>query len=522
MNEKDRANEAIEGDDGSERKTIAAKIADSFAELGPQLFHSREGISYATLRLKNRIETLPISSNGFKRFLRYLWFQKAGKPAAATTINDAVALIEAVAAFDGAERSVYVRVASETGKVWIDLANAAGEVVEVSVDGWYVRECPANIKFVRPAGTLPLPSPRQGGSFQTLRSVINVTDEDWPLVVGWMLGVFLPHGPFPILFLNGPQNSAKTTATKIIRSLTDPNEVFADTLKNDERVLAISAIHQHVLCFENISKINDRTSDFLCRISTGGGYRTRSLFTNQDEVLLSFTRPLLINGIGDLARRSDLLERAIIVHCPPIPTDSKRRERDVMQDLASMAPSVFGALLDGVSAALGAHDSIPVTNAVRMADFLAFVEAGEPALGFTKGTIRSAYVANQAQANVVALEESPVAAAIRSEAFPIEWEGTPAELLEYLFPGLTERERKNRGLPTSPVSISNALRRVEPNLTALGITVERERTSSERLIRIRKQVVTVVTPSPAETDHHDGYDDSFSDLASTYRFGGEL
>ena len=525
MSSRDQANQAIKDDDGAERKSVAAKIADSFSEHGPELFHGTDGTSYTTVEVNGRSETFRIASDDFKKYLRLIWFNNTGKPAPINALNEAVGLIEAIALFQGSEHEIWVRVASADSSVWVDLASAAGEVVKITSRGWTIGPCPRHIKFLRPPGTLPLPTPVPGGSFQDLRSVINVTNDDWPLIAGWMLGAFLPGGPFPILFLNGPQNSAKTTATRIIRSLIDPNEVFADTLKSDERVLAISASHQHILCFENISSISDRISDFLCRLSTGGGFRTRALFTNQDESLFKFKRPVLINGIGDLAQRSDLLERAIIVHCPPIAAEGKRRERDVLQDLETLAPPVFGALLDGVSAALAAHDSVPVTEAVRMADFLAFVEASETAMKFEPGTFRSAYIANQAQANVIALEESPVAAAIRSEAFPGYWEGTSTQLLNQLFPDTTQRERASGGLPTTPVSLSNALKRVEPNLATIGISVRRERSSSSRLIRISKQVVTPVMASQAYTVSGDGNDDhdgrSPSDPAE-YRFGGEL
>ena len=290
----------------------------------------------------------------------------------------------------------------------------------------------------------------------------------------------------------------------------DPNEVSSDTLKNDVRVLAIAAQHQHILSFDNISGISSAVSDALCRMSTGGGFRTRQLFKDEQEVLFKFKRPVLINGIGDLATRPDLLERAITVLTPPITAAARRREKDVYKEFGKVRQGVLGALLEAASLALANQDSIQVTEAVRMADFLAFVEAGEPALGFPPGTIRSAYVANQAEANEVALEESQVATLIRNE-FNEYWEGSATELLEKISPNQTRQERKRNGWPTTAVTMSNALKRVEPNLAGAGITVRRWPTGRKRMISISKRVVTLVMSSSMSSTGNDNYDDFIRD-----------
>jgi hypothetical protein len=43
-------------------------------------------------------------------------------------------------------------------------------------------------------------------------------------------------------------------------------------------------------------------SDALCRVATGGGYATRALYTDQDEVLIDRTRASLLNGIEDVQK----------------------------------------------------------------------------------------------------------------------------------------------------------------------------------------------------------------------------
>jgi hypothetical protein len=51
-------------------------------------------------------------------------------------------------------------------------------------------------------------------------------------------------------------------------------------------------------------------------LSTGGGFSTRTLYKNDEETIFSAKRPIIITGIGDVATRGDLLDRALL---PPPP-----------------------------------------------------------------------------------------------------------------------------------------------------------------------------------------------------------
>ena len=61
----------------------------------------------------------------------------------------------------------------------------------------------------------------------------------------------------------------------------------------------------------------------------------RTLYTDDQETILDAQRPVILTGIGDLTRRSDLLDRALIVRLPPIPEAARRTEEpdDLSRDL---------------------------------------------------------------------------------------------------------------------------------------------------------------------------------------------
>jgi hypothetical protein len=92
-------------------------------------------------------------------------------------------------------------------------------------------------------------------------------------------------------------------------------------------------------------------SDALCRISTGG-FATRTLFENEEVTIFSAKRPILINGIGDLANRSDLLDRALLVHLETIPEEKRKTESQFWSEFEQAKASIFSGLLSALSSAL--------------------------------------------------------------------------------------------------------------------------------------------------------------------------
>ena len=65
----------------------------------------------------------------------------------------------------------------------------------------------------------------------------------------------------------------------------------------------------HVLAFDNVSGLPPWLSDALCRIASGGGFSTRQLYTDADEVLFEAQRPIVVNGIEDFVTRADLADQ---------------------------------------------------------------------------------------------------------------------------------------------------------------------------------------------------------------------
>ena len=111
------------------------------------------------------------------------------------------------------------------------------------------------------------------------------------LLAAWLVAAFRPHGPYPILVLHGEQGSAKSTTARVLRALLDPNTAPLRGEPRDLRDVMIAASNGWIISFDNLSRIPHWLSDALCRLATGGGFSTRELYTDSEEVLFDAQRP---------------------------------------------------------------------------------------------------------------------------------------------------------------------------------------------------------------------------------------
>ena len=118
-----------------------------------------------------------------------------------------------------------------------------------------------------------------------------LTDQNMPRMDGTSLTRKLretsQYRSTPILILTGEQGSAKSTTAKVLRSLIDPASPMARSAPQSEQDLVIAAKHNHVMAFDNLSTVKPALADALCRIATGGGFGTRKLHSDSDEVLFT-------------------------------------------------------------------------------------------------------------------------------------------------------------------------------------------------------------------------------------------
>jgi hypothetical protein len=360
-----------------------------------------------------------------------------------------------------------------------------------------------------------LPRPLRGGAITLLKDFVNVTGEDdFLLLVAWLVAALRPTGPFPILALVSEQGSGKSTTSRNIRRLIDPNASLLRTMPRDERELAVNANSSCILAFDNVSGIPNRMSDALCRTSTGGGYSCRSLYTDAEEALFEAQRPILVNGIDDVGTRPDLAERCIVLSLAAIDESARRDERSLSDAFALAAPQILGALLDLSAAVLSLEPQMSFARLPRMADFARLGCAVGCAMGGTAEEFLDAYERNALKLVGAAVDSDPVAAAVQalldSIAAGQAWIGTPTDLLERLKSCVSEDVRRSDAWPRAANVLGNRLRRLKPTLRRFGISME-ERRARKRVWELRKVVEGPTSASSPGDDVVDAHDDDVDD-----------
>jgi hypothetical protein len=485
-----------------------------------EVFRTPAGQVFATVPVHDHKETWPLKSGGFKNWLKRCFYQETGKPPSSQPLQDALGILEAKGQFDGEEHSVFTRVAGNEDAIYIDLGNDRWEAIEITPSGWnVVRNCP--VRFRRARGMNPLPHPVKGRSLDTLKRYLNLSSEDdFTLIVAWLVAAMRPVGPYPVLVFSGEQGTAKSTATRIIKSLLDPSSSPLRTTPTEVRDLMIGATNNWILSFDNLSGLPIWASDAICRLSTGGGFSTRELYSDDQETIFDAMRGVILNGIEDIVVRHDLADRSIIVNLSPIPEDRRIPEKALWADFNKDAPGILGALCDAVSCALRHIGDVELDRLPRMADFALWVTAAEPALPWPAGHFMKAYQGNLKEVIQQTLDADVIASAVRSyvKDHPEGFEGSPTDLLDIFDERAGEKVTRQKYWPKAPNVLTGRLKRAATSLRASGIEVNltREGRDRKRTVRITHAdgpTRQATEPSTRPSATHNDKDQSISYVA---------
>ena len=458
-----------------------------------ELFHTPDGRAFAQVDADGGRRTFEISDQDFGDWLRHRWYQETQNAPSPEALRAALRTLVAIAHRGGPEYEVHVRVAAHEGCYYLDLANEDGYVVKMSSDGWEtVRSSP--VRFLRCQGMRPLPMPERGGSLQEdLFPLLNLREGAQQVLIAlWLVNSLIASPEYRLLVLQGEQGSAKSRTARTLRDLLDPSAGDVRSPPHSEHDLLISALHGHVLAFDNVSVLSQEMSDAFCRLATGGGLATRQLYTDRQQVLLNAVNPIILNGIEDIVTRADLVSRAISITLQPIPNERLRTKGELQRLFEDRWARILGALLDVAVHGLNRIKRLDAKPLSRMADFDLMATACETAL-WPAGTYEQAFAENEQESVDAGIEADTVAVAVlsmvramRAMRAGLLWKGTATDLLQELDP-IHPTTRRTREWPNSAHALGGRLRRVAPLLRHKGIEIEfrgKEGHSNTRMIYI--------------------------------------
>ncbi len=471
-----------------------------------RLHRSADGRLHARVKVGDRFNTYGLkASAGLQDWLTDAYFATCGQPPSEWAVRRVIGLLKARARFDGGTPSVSIRVGQFDGAdpfYFVDLGDPSGRAVRIGPEGWDLVEKPG-IHFWRPDGLMPLPTPQSGGSLDLLRPYVNVSDDDFRLLIAWLTAACRPVGPYPVLVLYGEQGSAKSTLTRILRLLIDPQNCPLLGEPKTTRDLMVTAVNGWLLAYDNVSSLSNDLSNSLCRLAFGGGISDRKLFSNDERFVIAAQRPLIFNGIEEFVVRGDLIDRSIIIHLPTILPASRRSEHTFWNAFRADYPRILGGVYDAIAGGLRELPSVSLPELPRMADYAQWGEAVGRGLGWDPGAFLWTYSGNCRDATVPLLGGSAVASVLFQTARTLdqkEWQGcspsqayaqltrhmrwSAADSVRHLLPHEARRimAASTARWPKDVQEFSKELRRIAPQCRLHGLSIDFKRTNEGRQI----------------------------------------
>ena len=442
--------------------------------------------TYVTIQIREN--NVNVKSERFKKWIVSQFYNIESKIPTNDNIAKIILLLEARAMNEVNEVLVERRCATVDNCIYYDLKDDSCNVVKVSRDGWEIIKDPPVI-FARTKTMYRQVTPERNGNLDILDKWFRYKDENHLILQKVILvASLIPNIARPIQVLHGEKGSSKTSTMKLVRDIIDPAIVPVVSIPKTIDDLAVYISKNYVPCFDNIDTISNQVSDLLCIAVTGGGHTKRKLYTDDEEQVMFFQRFIVLNGINVVATRPDLLDRCILLELERIPPNERKEEKVLREEFDKDKPIILGAIFETLSKAMSIYDQVELNNLGRMADFTRWGYAIAEVLGIGGDKFLEAYLNNQNNANIEALESHPVGFAMyKFMEDKTVWSGSPTKLLSELeiVAGFEKIDTTNSNWAKTPNVLSRRLNEIKSNLLDVGIEFERSiglllRSSSRR------------------------------------------
>ena len=364
-------------------------------------------------------------------------------------------------------------------RIILDLANSAGELLEIDSHGWRVRDN-LHHSFRQSITTLPLPVPTapkdpNAAVLNQFAELFSLSVPDRARIFAWLTTALRPIGPYPILVLHGPPGSGKTLLTRVLRALIDPAPALVRRLPAHDTDLLPIAFDNWILAFDDAYHFSSKICDTLSAISSGDALRIPQP-DSRDALEFQIARPIILVAPHDetkpacmppraLSRRTITLERQQIKRLFP--------EALLWTEFESLRPSLLAALSQAMVTALQRVRDVDLPAVSRFPDAAVWAAAAAPAFGLAGDAMAQALTDPAA----VWTGSDPLRDALRTMLAPNTiWTGDATSLLNDL-----RAVAPRANLPNTPKGLSQALPGVP------GFRVERKRIAEgERTLTISR------------------------------------
>lgn len=462
------------------------RLIELVLDTGLELFHDTRREAYARVDENGAKKTYHLESRDFQLWLGNIAYEQmkwALNEQSSKTVNT---YLQSRAIYDGQKYELHNRVAKHNNEIWVDLDGSKAACIRPGA--WEVKDNPP-ILFKWHAHNEPLPDPIKKGDPKQILELMNLQDSDAELLImTYLVCCFIPEIPVGALVLNGVPGSAKTTLMRLIKKIVDPGIPETHGKVSNKNYHQI-AEQTRMLIFDNLSKLTDDQSNQICGSVTEQGQADRKHYSNRDTVVFKYRNVIGITGVAMVPRRSDLLDRSILLTLDPVGSGKRLRETDLWQRFNSMAGEVLGGIFDVLSEVLASKARYTVVTDSRLVDFIEFAAVAAECLGWSVEEYLAAYERTRESQFDQIMESSPVIEVVvklmDSETYVKK---TPTALHENLEEFALELgvDIEQKSWPKSAVTLSNELAYNRELLLEHGIIWEKGRVDKDRFIILRK------------------------------------
>lgn len=381
---------------------------------------------------------------------------------------------------------VYRRFAlrQDINQLYIDIFDVEGTVLDVhsgKVNITALKQATPN--FIANSRMRPLPIYTPGkGDWRLIRKYANLASEDmYPLLMAQLGQMIVRLGPYVMACFVGQAGSGKSEAARFLSWLIDPCDCPLQSFTGNEKDIAISASSSSLLIFDNVEPFTKAESNVLCRLLTAAGLRSRKLFSDNQEIVLKLSSPVIVTSIDQPIRTEDLMDRSITYVFERIAPNQRKAMSQLRAEFEHDKHLIFTALIDMVAFGLNNLENLQLDNLPRMADFARFAGACAGYFDLPPQQMLDLYARSQAVMVVDVADESCFIRAVHRFVTINKdtWKGNITALLKALefYPEVVQK-----GWPQSSVSAGKMLTRYSDVLNKLGIDLQRVESHGRKII----------------------------------------
>lgn len=415
---------------------------------------------------------LPLRSAEFRDWLTANYYSEYETAPSLGAVRAALRALEAQARYGAVpEQKIDYRISYEgdpfaPSKVNLDLANPEGEIVDITARGWDISSNLAHcFREFNPMLPLPVPAISETraeiDALNAISRLLRLSESSRARIFTWLASALRPIGPYPILVLQGPPASGKSTLARAVRALIDPSSVPLRRLPVRTRELFQAASQNWILAFDNVHRVPTKISETLCAISSGDALDVAQPDA-RNPVVFQIARPMILIVPVEQTRAAwmpspSLSNRSLLLDLPPLP--DLRPEAVIWSEFEALRPAALAGLCAAVSTALRRIREIDIGNVSRFPDAAIWAAAAAPAIGLEEAAVLDAFTSPAS----IWTGSDPLRTAV-SELLGenAQWTGDASALLDHLrafMPWAT--------LPSTPNALAKALSRIP------GITISR-------------------------------------------------